>query len=143
MEDKLRWRFSYGNNDFDDAKMIREEVFVKEQGFKNEFDEIDKKAFHLVVYFEDKAIAVGRMFEKDKETMILGRIAVVKEARKKQIGRFVITRLETKACELGYRLMQLSAQITAKGFYEKLGYTSYGDSYYDEWCEHIMMEKRI
>ena len=31
-----------------EARRIREEVFVREQGFENEFDETDQRAFHLV-----------------------------------------------------------------------------------------------
>lgn len=30
----------------DDAKFIRQEVFMKEQGFQNEFDETDDGAMH-------------------------------------------------------------------------------------------------
>ena len=33
-----------------DAKDIRIEVFMKEQGFKNEFDEIDTISHHIVVF---------------------------------------------------------------------------------------------
>ena len=29
---------------------IRKKVFVEEQGFKNEFDDIDKSSTHLVLY---------------------------------------------------------------------------------------------
>ncbi len=32
-----------------DAKFIREEVFMKEQGFLNEFDDIDSRCLHLVI----------------------------------------------------------------------------------------------
>lgn len=34
----------------EDAKRIREAVFMKEQGFKNEFDDIDLLALHLILY---------------------------------------------------------------------------------------------
>ena len=36
----------------DEAVEIRENVFVKEQGFEKEFDEIDEKAIHLVMFGE-------------------------------------------------------------------------------------------
>ena len=32
------------------ARKIREEVFVREQGFEYEFDDIDNRAVHLVMY---------------------------------------------------------------------------------------------
>ena len=36
----------------DDAARIREEVFMKEQGFHDEFDSTDKTAAHIVLYIE-------------------------------------------------------------------------------------------
>ena len=51
----------------EDAVRIRKEVFMDEQGFCNEFDEIDKIAFHAVLYEDDRAAATGRMYYDDKE----------------------------------------------------------------------------
>lgn len=39
----------------EEAVRIRKEVFMDEQGFCNEFDEIDKTALHAVLYEDDKA----------------------------------------------------------------------------------------
>ena len=38
-----------------DARIIRQEVFVEEQGFHHEFDEIDSRAWHLVLYENGQA----------------------------------------------------------------------------------------
>ena len=38
----------------DEAKEIRLEVFVKEQGFEEEFDDIDKTAAHIVLFDGDR-----------------------------------------------------------------------------------------
>ena len=46
MEDKLEYKITYGKEDFTDARLIRQHVFVEEQGFENEFDEIDEYAYH-------------------------------------------------------------------------------------------------
>ena len=32
-----------------DARLIRQQVFVEEQGFVNEFDDIDHEAYHAVI----------------------------------------------------------------------------------------------
>lgn len=143
MEDKLEYKITYGKEDFTDARLIRQHVFVEEQGFENEFDEIDEYAYHLVIYQNDKAIATGRMYEKDQETMILGRIATIKECRKIGLGSKIVLRLENEAKQLGYITTQLSAQQRAQGFYEKLGYQMQGEVYYDEWCPHVTMEKLL
>ena len=143
MEDKLEYKISHGKQDFNDARSIRQLVFVEEQGFENEFDEIDDHAYHLVIYQGDKAIATGRMYEKNQEVMILGRIATIKEYRKKRLGSKVVLRLENEAKQLGYSIVQLSAQQRAQGFYEKLGYQIQGEVYYDEWCPHVTMSKLL
>ena len=46
----------------DDAKKIRIEVFVNEQGFSVEFDDIDDIAFHIVGYDEGVPAAVCRYY---------------------------------------------------------------------------------
>ena len=33
-----------------EGRAIREEVFLKEQGFEEEFDEIDARAMHVMAY---------------------------------------------------------------------------------------------
>lgn len=141
MKDKLEYKISHGKEDFDDARLIRQLVFVEEQGFENEFDDIDESAYHLVIYQNDKAIATGRMYEQDQATMILGRIATIKECRKIGLGSKIVFTLENEAKRLGYLTTQLSAQQRAQGFYEKLGYQIEGDVYYDEWCPHVTMKK--
>ncbi|WP_279001079.1 GNAT family N-acetyltransferase [Thomasclavelia cocleata] len=143
MEDKLEYKITYGKEDFTDARLIRQHVFVEEQGFENEFDEIDEYAYHLVIYQNDEAIATGRMYEKDQETMILGRIATIKECREIGLGSKIVLRLENEAKQLGYIITQLSAQQRAQGFYEKLGYQTQGEVYYDEWCPHVTMKKLL
>ena len=141
IESKLDFKFSYGKTSFKDAALIRQAVFVEEQGFEKEFDKLDNTAYRLVIYKDEQPIAVGRMYFKDKTTMILGRIAAIKEYRGQKLGSKVVTALENKARELGCLETELSAQQQAQKFYEKLGYKPDGDMYYDEWCPHVTMKK--
>lgn len=143
IEANLEYRFSTGKEAFDDAKMIRQAVFVEEQGFKQEFDEIDDQAIHLVIYRNNAPIAVGRMYQKDEKTVIFGRIATMKNCRHQHLGSQIVKALEQKGRELGYQQVSLSAQQRAQGFYEKLGYQIEGKEYYDEWCLHITMKKLL
>lgn len=129
----------------DDAKAIREEVFVREQKFTNEFDEIDKKAYHIVMYKDDTPIACCRFYKDDKikDNYVAGRIAVRKEYRGNHIGKAVLDEIENEVKKLGGTLISLSAQLRVKGFYELSGYKASGDIYFDEYCEHIHMEKKL
>ena len=49
--------------------------------------------------------------------------------------------LEKEARKRGAEELMLSAQVQARGFYEKLGYSAYGGEYLDEHCPHIAMKK--
>lgn len=142
-KDTYEYRFSYGKTDFEDAANIRQTVFVDEQGFENEFDEIDETAYHLVIYDKTVPIATGRMYPKDQTTMILGRVATIKDYRGQNIGSLIVTLLENKARELNYQTTELSAQQRVQGFYEKLNYQVEGDTYFDEWCLHVKMKKNL
>lgn len=133
-------KIAYGNELLPDAHGIREDVFVREQGFHNEFDEIDAVAWHTVIYDNGRPAATGRAFLEDGAWHI-GRVAVRKEFRGKQYGAAVMQALEGKIAELGAENVGLSAQVQARGFYEKLGYEAHGGEYLDEHCPHVSMTK--
>lgn len=122
--------------------LIRTEVFIKEQGFKNEFDEIDNSAVHLTVYADGEPAGCGRVFEENGY-FVIGRIAVRKQFRNLGLGKVVMDGLEKIAMEKGAKKIRLTAQIRAKGFYKRLGYREFGEPCMDEHVEHIKMEKEI
>lgn len=126
-----------------DAAQIRQNVFIEEQGFQNEFDEIDGRAYHVVLYVGKSPAATGRTFEAEDGVYCIGRVAVLKQYRGQGLGAVVLELLETKAAELGAGQVRLSAQLQARTFYEKHGYAAYGAEYRDEFCPHIGMKKQL
>ena len=129
----------------DDSRDIREAVFVQEQGFNEEFDTVDLSAYHFVAY-DEKGNPLGtcRIFtESDPEVYYLGRLAVIKDARAKGVGRHLIKCAEQKAIEMGAFEIQLHSQCRARTFYEKCGYIAYGEIEFDEGCPHIWMKKAL
>lgn len=128
----------------EEAKAIRKAVFVEEQGFQNEFDNIDQRAIHLIVAFKGKWVATARVFaDKEAGTYDIGRVCVLKAYRKYHLGSKLMHLIEEKVKELGGKKIILSAQCRVRPFYEKLGYTASGEVYLDEFCEHIHMEKHL
>ncbi len=138
--------YSFKTTDYlsEDAKKIRSEVFVDEQHFKVEFDDTDNIAKHIVMYDNENPVACCRFFrgERDGE-YIAGRIAVVKEQRGKYLGKKMLDEIENQVKQLGGKVISLSAQLRASGFYRASGYVQSGEIYFDEYCEHIHMEKKI
>ena len=127
-----------------EAKDIRINVFINEQGFENEFDDTDKIAHHILCFVDSKAVGTARIFKDDNDnTYHIGRIAVLKEYRKLHIGSKIIEFAEKEIKKLGGNKIVLSAQVRAKGFYKKCGFTETGDEYLDEFCPHIEMFKLL
>lgn len=127
-----------------EARALREEVFIEEQGFNEEFDEIDNVALHIVVYDGSDAVAVCRMFESGtKGTYIVGRVAVKRELRGRHIGSDMVTALEDIVRERGGDTITLHSQCTAVDFYKNLGYEEFGEIEFEEDCPHIWMKKDI
>lgn len=128
----------------EEAKYIRTEVFMNEQGFKDEFDEWDNKVSHVVLFVNGKAAGTGRLLPSEKnKTFVIGRVAVLEKYRKLHLGSKIINELEVIAKKLDGISIELSAQCRAQVFYEKLGYVASGEIYLDEFCEHIHMEKQL
>lgn len=125
-----------------EAKEIRETVFLKEQGFSKEYDEIDKIATHIVLFDGDIPLATCRVFLGEVPgTYLLGRLAVTKEYRGMGVGRRMLKEAEACVREKGGNCLTLHSQLHAKGFYEKSGYIAYGEIEYEEDCPHIWMRK--
>lgn len=140
--------YKYGN--FDDAKKVRTCVFVEEQGFQGEFDDIDHKpeTIHITLYVDGELAGCSRIFpspEKDPESncWIFGRLAVLKPLRGKQLGTALLNESEAAARKLGATEMHLHAQCRAVPFYAHSGYKKYGPIELDEHVEHIWMSKTL
>ena len=125
-----------------DIIRIRTEVFIKEQGFKNEFDEIDKNCSHLVLYDNKIPVATCRYF-KQNNVYHIGRVAVIKKYRGLHLGNEIMKISETEIKKDGGKQIEVSAQVRIKDFYKKLGYKEIGEIYFDEYCEHIRMIKEF
>ncbi|MDL2232458.1 GNAT family N-acetyltransferase [Ruminococcaceae bacterium OttesenSCG-928-L11] len=133
--------------DLTDAYGVRTAVFVNEQGFSSELeiDDIDRSAYHIVMFEGGKPIATGRVFvdSQDKSTYIIGRVAVLKKYRSQGVGFKLMGKLEECAKSLGGTQVVLGAQMHAVPFYEKNGYTAFGEEYMEEHCPHIHMRKTL
>lgn len=137
--------FKTFNKACDDSKYIRFCVFCDEQGVKknHEIDNLDDniQIFHIVAYENSKPVATCRFYQEDADMWHAGRIAVLKEHRKKGYGRAVLEQAEKEMKMHGAKSVFISAQTQAQKFYEALGYKAYGDIYPEEDIPHIAMKK--
>lgn len=125
------------------AMEVREAVFVKEQGFRDEFDETDRVAAHFVLFDgEDRPVATCRVFwDSEMEAYILGRLAVLREYRGRELGSLLVQEAEKYVRQKGGGMIALHSQCRAAAFYKKLGFMEFGEIGDDEGCPHIWMKK--
>lgn len=128
-----------------DAYSIRKAVFMKEQGYKNEFDYIDNVCDYVTIYCDGTPAGTGRLYPYDygaENVCAFGRIAVLKKFRALHLGTEILKALEKLALEKGFSKAVLLSQETAVGFYEKSGFVlSDSPVEFDEGHPHFWMEK--
>jgi predicted GNAT family N-acyltransferase len=122
-----------------EALYIRRTVFTEEQGIDAEVDvdehdgdpSITRTAVHVLAKLDGQPVATARMVlgESTDVEAHIGRVAVLEVHRGKNFGRAVMEALQDIARDLGYREIVLGAEVTAAGFYERLGYVCEGDTY--------------
>lgn len=126
---------------------IRKAVFVEEQGvpLEDEFDEFDNlngKCEHILVYFEEHPVGTGRIRWVD-ELGKLERICILEPYRKFGLGKVIITALEGIAQERGSTRVKLHGQTHAEGFYKKLGYQTSSSVFNEDGIPHYLMTKEL
>ena len=121
-----------------DAKFIRKQVFIIEQNIpeEEEWDDQDMISDHFVVYDQDQPIATARLLQNNS----VGRVAVLKAYRGQGIGRMIMLEIIRQAHQQDRKFLQLSSQVHAISFYEKLGFSIQGDAYDQCGIPHIKMQ---
>lgn len=130
-----------------DALRIRNRVFVKEQGVPHSLEVgspiEEAKAVHFVYYDEaGKAIGTVRLLIDDScQSGLIQRMAVIKSARGSGVAAKLMANLTDFAQEHGVQKLWLHAQLSAIGFYEKMGYSQEGEIFVEAGIQHITMTK--
>ena len=124
-----------------DAKLIRTQVFICEQGITeaDEWDDQDVISQHFVIYNQDQPIATARLLQNHS----VGRVAVVKAYRGQGLGQMIMLEIISYAQKQDLSILTLSSQVHAISFYEKLGFTVQGNPYDECGISHIEMTMNL
>lgn len=129
----------------EEAFMIRKAVFVEEQQVPladefDQFDYLDAKCNHILIYHENKPVGTGRI-------RIVGgggkleRICLLENYRSLGLGKVIIKALEDIAKEQNIKQVKLHGQTHAEGFYQKLGYETSSSVFMEDGIPHVLMTK--
>ena len=124
---------------------LRTRVFVEEQGVPPEIeqDAADETAVHVLSRdATGRVVATGRLLV-DGSRGSIGRMAADATVRGRGHGAAVLAELHRQAALRGVTGIELHAQVTARGFYERAGYTAVGEEYEEAGIAHVTMRLRL
>lgn len=123
---------------------IRREVFIDEQGVPEEIemDGLDVQAVHVLSLVNGVPAGCGRLLQDGADARI-GRVAVRKDMRRSGIGEGICKLLISIAKDNGAKRIVLDAQLTAEGFYTKLGFVREGGVFMEAGIEHVRMFRMV
>lgn len=133
---------------------LRHEVFVVGQGVPEDLerDDIDALCDHAVARADGVVIGTGRLVPGTVSVdnvltpgpvSTIGRMAVAPSARDQGVGALLLALLEQRARERGVGTVELHAQVGARRFYDRAGYTPIGEVYLEAGIEHLSMQKAL
>ena len=131
--------------DWPEVVALRTRVFVEEQGVPPEIerDDADGTAVHVLSRDDAGAVvATGRLLLRGS-TAVVGRMAADRSARGRGYGAAVLAELHRLAVARGVTEVELHAQVSARGFYERAGYTAVGTEYEEAGIAHITMRRSL
>jgi len=120
------------------ARPVREQVFVAEQKvpLELEWDEWDERSDHAVARdASGRAIGTGRLLPDGR----IGRMAVLREWRRRGVGAALMEALLQKAREQSMSRVTLHAQTHAAGFYRRFGFSERGGEFWEAGIPHVEM----
>lgn len=146
-----------GPADLDQVWALRYEVFVVGQGVPVELerDALDGAADHAAAWLDGRLVGTGRLVDGriDEQGALVpgtpgtvgtvGRMAVAQGDRGTGTGRALLDLLVACAAARGLPAVELHAQLHARGFYERAGFTPFGEVYLEAGIEHIGMRRDL
>ena len=125
---------------------IRFHVFVLERGIDmaDEFDSHDGKGtVYAVAYDGKQPVSIGRFLPESRDVARLTRIVTLQDYRGHGYGAQVIAALENYAKTAGYQTLVIHSELSAKTFYESVGYHPVGSIYIEDGVRCQSLEKQL
>lgn len=125
---------------------VRRTVFIEEQRIaeRDEWDELDPVIAHVLAFAASDttkrdAVGTGRLEPTGK----IGRVAVLPPHRGTGAGVAIMRGLMDLAAERGFTEVYLNAQVSAAGFYERLGFRADGPEFDEVGIPHQRMRRSV
>ena len=131
----------------DEARAIRTRVFIREAAWRDEFDECDGVATHLLAYDgSGTAVATCRIHPdpdrpQEGSRWVIGRLAVLPDHQGARIGSTLLAEAERLIARSGGTIAAVHSARDHYLFYERRGYALTADVY--DGGSHGWLAKRV
>lgn len=120
------------------CRALRRTVFIEEQGVSeaDEVDDLDGQAIHILATQDGVPVGSARLLTYGN-TGKVGRVCVLARARGTGLGAALMQAAVAQFRTMpGITAVKLGAQLHALAFYERLGFTPYGEVFLDAGIAH-------
>lgn len=123
------------------ARRIRHIVFVEEQQVPPdlEWDEHDRTCEHVLAEVDGIPLGAARIRRYKPGVFKVERVAVLKEARGRGLGLFIMAEIMRRLADQNVAKVVLNAQSHVEAFYLKLGFVSEGEHFMEAGIPHVHM----
>lgn len=121
---------------------LREAVFVVEQNCPYlDCDNKDQYSWHYCFYLDEKLVGYARLLPTGSPSIwYIGRVVVHPDFRRIELGKHVMNHsIGTLFDQMKCEIIEISAQVYLKRFYEDLGFRAIGEDYLEDDIPHIKM----
>jgi predicted GNAT family N-acyltransferase len=135
-------RLANWHNDNAALNLVREAVFIREQriSVELEWDGLDAECIHvLAANARGHPIGTARLLANGT----IGRMAVLKEWRRRGVGSALMEQLLDEARNQQIRHVTLNAQLYVTSLYRKFGFETVGEEFLEAGIPHVRMVNQL
>jgi ElaA protein len=123
---------------------VRRVVFIEGQGVPAEIevDGRDPSCRHVIAQRDGEVVGTARLRQVGSKAKA-ERVAVLESERGRGTGAAVMRALEQLAREDGFGRLDLHAQEAVVPFYVRIGYTAFGERFFEADIPHFAMFKSL
>ncbi|MDO5724925.1 MAG: GNAT family N-acetyltransferase [Tissierellia bacterium] len=135
----------YGSPEYEASIDLRNDLFRKPWGLDIRDEDLSSDKFMKMygLYDKDKLIATTFIAHKEDKVCQIKSVAIAKSYQRKGLGKFMMQYAEDIAKSDGYEKVFIMGRVSAKDFYEKIGYITLSEPFDYHTIPHIYMEKNL
>ncbi|MEO7445903.1 MAG: GNAT family N-acetyltransferase [Ferruginibacter sp.] len=138
-------QIDHGSKEYSQMIQLRRLILRHPLGLEFSPEELEKEKNDILIgaFEEDTMLGCCVLSPQENESFRLRQMAVGSRLQRKGMGASIIAFAENLARDKGGKKITMHARNTVIGFYEKFGYKTFGDEFYEVTLPHHIMEKNL